>query len=111
MADNIYHEARGEGLLGWELVRAVTNNRVSDKRWPKTVCVVVHQKWQFSWTNSGKAKILNQTKWLEIINHLDNTVSADFKGANHYHTLTVNPSWNKDMNKLGVVGNHVYYKG
>ena len=37
MADNIYFEARNQGL-GWSAVASVTLNRVNDKRFPNTVC-------------------------------------------------------------------------
>ena len=43
MAQNIYFEARAESMLGKTAVGWVTVNRVEDKRWPETVCKVVHQ--------------------------------------------------------------------
>ena len=43
MAQNIYFEARAESMLGKTAVGWVTMNRVNDKRWPETVCKVVHQ--------------------------------------------------------------------
>ena len=43
MAQNIYFEARAESMLGKTAVGWVTMNRVEDKRWPGTVCNVVHQ--------------------------------------------------------------------
>ena len=43
MAQNIYFEARAESMLGKTAVGFVTINRVNDKRFPNTVCEVVHQ--------------------------------------------------------------------
>ena len=53
LIQNGYHEARGESLLGIVAVTEVVLNRVDDNRWPDTVCEVVWQKNQFSWTTDG----------------------------------------------------------
>ena len=43
MAEAMYFEARGEGWRGMVAVGAVIENRVDDRRYPSTVCEVVHQ--------------------------------------------------------------------
>ena len=43
LAYNMYHEARGQGTAGIYAVTAVVLNRVSDSRFPNTVCEVVEQ--------------------------------------------------------------------
>ncbi|NYZ69950.1 cell wall hydrolase, partial [Endozoicomonas sp. SM1973] len=48
---NIYHEARGEGLMGMLAVGEITINRVNNKKWPNSICAVVYQDKQFSWTH------------------------------------------------------------
>ena len=55
LAKNIYHEARGEGTKGMELVGNVTLNRVESDRYPDTICAVVYQRSQFSWTRNEPA--------------------------------------------------------
>lgn len=50
LARNIYFEARGEGREGQEAVASVTLNRVRSAVWPASVCEVVYQPLQFSWT-------------------------------------------------------------
>jgi len=30
-------------------------------------------------------------------------------GPTHYHTLSVSPSWAKDLKSLGIIGNHRFY--
>ena len=46
----IYHESRGQGEKGMIAVAFTTLNRVKDSRFPKTICGVVYQKSQYSWT-------------------------------------------------------------
>ncbi|HIE75488.1 MAG TPA: cell wall hydrolase, partial [Gammaproteobacteria bacterium] len=50
LALNIYHEARGESHDGQVAVAAVTLNRMQSASYPDTVCGVVWQPHQFSWT-------------------------------------------------------------
>ena len=57
-AQNAYFESQGEPDLGMVAVSQVVINRVKDKRWPNTVCEVVWQNKQFSWTHDGKSLCL-----------------------------------------------------
>ena len=54
LALNIFWEARGESTLGKELVAQVTMNRVNKELWPDSVCSVVRERTQFSWTRDGR---------------------------------------------------------
>ena len=50
LALNVYHEARGEVIEGQIAVAHVTLNRVNHSYFPETICDVVYQNRQFSWT-------------------------------------------------------------
>ena len=55
LAKNIYFEARGESHKGKIAVAQVTLNRViHSSEFNKTICGVVYQKDQFSWTSNHK---------------------------------------------------------
>ena len=58
LIDNVFHEARGESLKGQIMVASVTLSRVDDPRWPNTICEVVYQHRQFSWTLLSKKRNL-----------------------------------------------------
>ena len=58
MAMNIYHEARNESLAGKVAVILVTMNRVADKRFPNTICGVVHE---------GKHRYVNARMHISLI--------------------------------------------
>lgn len=30
-------------------------------------------------------------------------------GADHYHTMQVNPTWNRKMPVVAKIGNHIFY--
>lgn len=62
LAKNIYYEARGEPESGQYAVAHVTLNRVADTRFPNTICKVVYQKDQFTWT-ANPYSILEPKAW------------------------------------------------
>ena len=69
MALNIYHEARGEEPLGQVAVAQVVMNRVQHDWFPDTICDVVYQGSQFSWTHMRR----DHTQSLKL--HLHNQYS------------------------------------
>jgi N-acetylmuramoyl-L-alanine amidase len=114
LAMNIYHEARGEVIEGQIAVAHVTMNRVKHNYWPETICEVVYQPSQFSWTH----QISNHTpkeqaaydRALVIARDvmIGNTVDPS-NGATFYHANYVNPSWADQMTVSKVIGVHVFY--
>ena len=132
LAQNIYHEARGEDLSGQVAVAHVTMNRVNSRKFPNTVCEVVYQarysKWwmergkkvpirhkcQFSWYCDGKSDGIGDWDSFDNIAivsreiilgiHEDNT-----NGAVYYHADYVKPNWSNAMTVSAVYDNHIFY--
>ena len=114
LALNIYHEARGERVEGQIAVAHVTMNRMAHEKWPSTICEVVYQPKQFSWTHLikqqtpqeyrawRKAKVIARD--VMIGNVVDPTM-----GAVYYHANYVNPSWAEYVDLSKVIGNHLFY--
>ena len=113
LALNIYNEARGEPLEGQYAVAQVVLNRVNSNKWPDTVCKVVYQPYQFSWTFkqftlSEAAALDRATKIAEdVLVYGINTSSVVC--ADHYHNFTVNPHWAQTMEQEVTIGNHIFY--
>lgn len=113
LAKNIYHEARGENLEGKVAVAQVTVNRVNDPHFPKTICDVVFEPGQFTWT-ATKHKVADMRSWRDsyliawqVLNGLEsNRVLAD-NGAVFYHAVYVNPPWH--YRKITRIGKHIFY--
>ncbi len=117
MAENLYHEARGESKAGQRAVAEVVMNRVESKRYPNTICGVIHQRSQFSWTLdkknlnkklTEKNKLYKKAKKIAIKVMLNN--SRKLK-ATHYHTHAVSPYWNKNMKQVAMIGEHRFFVG
>lgn len=114
LADNIYFEALIETQRGQIAVANVTMNRVKSKHFPDTVCGVVWEKKQFSWTHDGKSDTPNDKaayarvyKVAEMV--YNGTVSDITKGSTFYHADYVNPSWNKVMTRVDQIDTHIFY--
>lgn len=114
LAKNIYHEARGEVVEGQIAVAHVTLNRVEHKNWPNTICEVVYEPYQFSWTHL----IADHTPTDDKAWHQAQVIARDVMigntedpsaGATFYHASYVNPSWAKQMDISRVIGLHIFY--
>jgi N-acetylmuramoyl-L-alanine amidase len=110
LAENIYHEARGESFRGKLAVALVTINRTKSKAFPNTLCAVVKQPGQFSWV-ATRVRVRDFSSFNEALaaatmaqeNHF---ILGNFT-ATHYHNLSVNPGWK--LQKTLKIGNHQFY--
>jgi len=118
LARNIYFEARNESVFGQHMVAWTTLNRVKHKRWRSTVCGVVYQRKQFSWTiKYSKSKTYNKVAYKRAVLIAKDTLHEFYtggkdlsNGALFYHADYVNPSWNKKLIRLTQVDTHIFYK-
>ena len=127
LAKNIYFEAKDEPYEGQLAVATVTLNRVSDPRYPKTVCGVVWQQnkdrrtgrkvAQFSWTLDRRADVpKNKMAYEEAYAVAEEVllygtqsaiISAD---TLFYHAAYVKPRWARQMDRVARIGNHIFYE-
>lgn len=115
LATNIYFEALTESEAGQVAVANVTMNRVKSKHFPNSVCEVVWEPKQFSWTHDGKSDTPADKKAYEEVYEIAKAVYygniVDItEGATFYHADYVNPSWNKVMERVAKIDRHIFYK-
>ena len=122
LQQNIYFEARNQSKVGMVAVGWVTMNRVNSKRYPNTICDVVWQRKQFSWTHDGLSdrpgkNIIEQRAW-ERAGYVTRLVLHDWafgkkdavKAATHYHADYIVPYWASSYTKVAQVDNHIFYR-
>lgn len=125
LAMNIYHEARGEPLVGRIAVAQVVVNRANSVQFPNTICKVVKQgkyynnhpikhKCQFSWWCDGKSdKVTDQQEWEKAVNLAQKVLLEDIpdvtENALYYHTIDVSPYWAPHYQKIATIENHIFY--
>lgn len=116
LAKNIYHEARGEGLAGMVGVAQVTLNRADRQyRGKSSICGVVHDSNQFSWTadNQSRQKKLNQSSWQQSL-HVAQLVLLgirikELEESIYFHSYkNKSPPWSKDLPINKRIGSHIY---
>ena len=115
LATNIYFEALTESEAGKVAVANVTMNRVKSEHFPDSVCEVVWEPKQFSWTHDGKSDKPSSQKDYEEVYEIAKAVYngniVDItEGATFYHADYVNPSWAKAMERVGKIDRHIFYK-
>lgn len=126
LALNIYHEARGEPLVGQIAVAQVVLNRVESPQFPNTICDVVKDghynenvpvinKCQFSWWCDGKSDTPQDTVRWENSLHLAATLAEKpyldvTEGALYYHATYVKPYWADHFKETVTINNHIFYR-
>ena len=136
LAENIYHEARGEIVEGQIAVSNVVINRVKSKQFPNDICSVVYQRnqieiidrifkifripklCQFSWVCDFKPNSINDSEsWKNIQTLAQEIVLGTHddltNGATHYYNpakVVSTPPWANKLTKTIVIGNHHFYK-
>jgi len=116
LAQNIYFEARGESHLGQEAVAWVTLNRVMDPDRPKTICAVVWEDNQFSWTNDGLRDTPPDGEAWDAARAVAADVTANWnpdhdptEGSVMFHSSDVKPEWRKSFSKVVRIDGHIFY--
>lgn len=101
------------------MVAEVILNRVASDRYPDTICEVVYQTNQFSFTHDGKS---DKPKDYEAPNDKEarrvarkiaqEALQKPSMGteATHYHNTDVSPPWASQLVLEGKVGDHIFYR-
>lgn len=125
LAQNVYFEARGEPTEGQLAVAMVTMNRVKSDVYPDSVCKVVWQRRQFSWTHDGKSDSPTDREAWRLAKQIAEFVFSKYgelqgrsngaldltKGALYYYAPKLaNPRWANYKEVTREIGNHVFLK-
>jgi hypothetical protein len=121
LAEAIYFEARGESMAGQVAVAEVILNRVDDRRYPASICGVTHQgserlnACQFSYECDGKPERITDRDAFDRagkIAHLllEGRPRMLVGNATHYHAKRVRPGWSRRLERVTVIGDHIFYR-
>ena len=127
LATAVFFEARGEPIDGKELVANVIINRVEHSSYPDTVCGVVNQPKQFSYTHQLEEYLIfdrSRHNPLFFNSYHDSKAWEESKKVAQmvidngvvnpyilmYHTTAVDPYWSSHYEVSGLVGNHMFYR-
>ncbi|AUH34991.1 hydrolase [Paracoccus tegillarcae] len=114
MAEALYFEARGEGRKGQAAVAEVILNRVKSSRFPNSVCGVINQRSQFSYTIGGRKTIRSRGTYLRVRQVAETALSGGTgnltNGATYFHTPAVRPAWSRRFQRTIQIGRHIFYR-
>lgn len=118
LACNLYFEARGEEKTGIIAVALVTLNRVKSLEYPNSICEVVWQDWQFSWTNDGLPdQVYSPKLWFVILEitelMMNNKITPILsEGVLWYHRYDILPKsgWSENLTVAARIGEHNFFK-
>lgn len=116
---NIYFEARNQNSLGMAMIAVVTLQRTKMPEYPSTICGVVYQRWQFSWTaqkhkvnmkNATEAQAWHQSEHIarQVLTNA-NMLDYIYKDVAYYHKTTIHPKWANKMQREFVLQDHIFY--
>lgn len=117
LAKNIYHEAGIEDDIGKFAVAQVTINRLKDRNYPNTICKVVMDPFQFSWTinrnlrwSRPKGELWEESMRIaELVLYHGKRVQ-NLENALFYHADYVSPHWKKYKIQVAQLGAHIFYE-
>jgi hypothetical protein len=120
LARAIYYEARGEGYDGKVAVAQVVLNRARSKKWPSTICGVVHQgeargeKCQFSYVcfdhlSQPSGELWDEAQTIAELAIAGRVYLRELEHATHYHTTAVKPVWRERLQTIATIGAHIFY--
>lgn len=121
LSQAIYYEAGNQGAQGMRAVAQVVLNRVRSPLFPHSVCAVVYQGsqlptgCQFTFTCDGS--LLRRpmpSGWSRVRAiaeaALHGSVEPSVGTATNYHTVYVVPYWAETLQKIAMVGQHLFYR-
>jgi spore germination cell wall hydrolase CwlJ-like protein len=117
----LYFEARGESVKGQFAVAEVILNRVDSARYPDSVCGVINQgtgrkyQCQFTFTCDGVKEVVAEQAAYDRVGKVAKLMISGAsrvltKGATHYHTKAVSPSWSRKFPRTATIGVHHFYR-
>lgn len=120
LAEALYFEARGESVKGQMAVAEVILNRVNSRKFPNSVCGVVHQggternSCQFSYHCDGRREVFAEGKAYERVGKIAELMLAGRErsltdGALYFHNDGVRPRWARRMALTAEIGTHIFY--
>lgn len=121
LTEALYHEARGETLVGLVAVSEVILNRADSRFYPDTVCGVVEQGvehaplCQFSYKCDGVSDRMTDAEARELMGKIAWVMVSGkprvLTGkATHYHTNAVSPGWANRLVRTARIGDHIFYR-
>jgi len=116
LVKNIWYEAGNQSDEGKIAVAIVTINRTKSGIFPKSICEVVYQKNQFSWTSSNNLTKIPKVEYNNNCEIAKRVINKEYdlpelKSILFFHTIHIKkPKWAYKMKQVKVIQEHIFYE-
>lgn len=113
LAQNIFYEAGNEPYEAQQAVAATVFNRVAMPWYPNTICGVVYQKRQYSWTlDYSRWKRRPPSRYMELAKTFlqERDMIVAVLDVTHFHHVDISPKWAGQLQFAGTIGAHHFYE-
>lgn len=107
----MFGEARGEPSdISRVAVAYTAINRKADPNYPKTICQVMKQPYQYQFLDYGMPTQQQVAYLMPLAKAiLEKKIDDPTKGAKWFHTRTTKPIWAKQKEVKLAIANHIFY--
>jgi spore germination cell wall hydrolase CwlJ-like protein len=110
LATAVYFEARSESVEGQLAVAQVVRNRARSGRFPSSLCGVVNQPSQFSFSKRRSPD--NRAQWERAVKIAAIAMADGWReiapNALYFHAARVSPGWGRQ--RVARIGNNIFYR-
>lgn len=113
LAQNLYFEGKNEPEDALEAVAATVFNRMESSIMPNSVCGVIYQPFQYSWTlNTSNWSRTPPKAFVILATHFwDNRdILQEEYPVTHFHRVDIEPRWSHTLTYVGTFGQHKFYR-
>ncbi len=112
MMCNCHLEAGNQSYEGKVAVNRVVMTRARMSSYPNSVCGVIYQRAQFSWTlqRSTRNKTISGSAYNNCYNSVREAYNSTGHFASHYHANYVSPGWRRGCSGRFTIGAHHFYR-
>jgi len=113
LAQAIFFEAAFEPVEGMQAVAATVFNRMSAPSYPSSLCGVVYQPYQYSWTlvrtNWHRSPPQKYFQLAKAFLSERNALVEEYP-VTHFHRIDIAPAWSHTLEPIVTIGQHRFYK-
>ena len=114
LAQTLFFEAANEPFEGLQAVAATVFNRVGMPGYSSSVCGVIYQPYQYSWTldtdNWRRRPPAIYIDLAQAFLHDRAELEVEYP-VTHFHRVDTHPAWEKTLEFVIIIGQHKFYRG
>lgn len=113
LAQVLYFEAATEPIEGLQAVAATVFNRIDTPGYAGSICGVVYQPYQYSWTltqqNWSRKPAKKYFDLAKTFLQERESLKEEYP-VTHFHHVGISPKWSNTLEHIMTIGQHKFYR-